>query len=152
MGLAVRELLYGENYCRGMVGDRKLKAFAPSGPSGGFLPAKLTARAGLPRDHINNKAWIELAKRRGFDPAATEFDILDLELELNLFRALSPTQALGAGLVVYAEGRDMLDQAVNSMEFYRNESSGKCLPGRTASPKLAHLRPHLPNTDHYADP
>ena len=44
-----------------------------------------------------------------FDPTATELDILDLELELNLFRALSPTQALGAGLVVYAEGRDMAE-------------------------------------------
>ncbi|HUB68631.1 MAG TPA: NAD(P)H-dependent oxidoreductase subunit E [Candidatus Methylacidiphilales bacterium] len=145
MGLTVRELIYGENFCRGMIGNRKLKAFAPSGPSGGFLPAKLTAGMGLPRDHINNKAWIELAKRRGFDPAATELDILDLELELNLFRALSPTQALGAGLVVYAEGRDMLDQAVNSMEFYRNESCGKCVPCRIGSQKMASLGAHLLN-------
>jgi NADH:ubiquinone oxidoreductase subunit F (NADH-binding) len=143
MGMTVRELVYGENYCQGMIGDRKLKAFAPSGPSGGFLPAKLTARAGLPRDHINNKAWIELAKRRGFDPAATELDILDLELELNLFRALSPTQALGAGIVVYAEDRDMLDQAVNAMEFYRNESCGKCVPCRLGSQKMASLGSHL---------
>ena len=30
---------------------------------------------------------------------------------LNLFRALSPTQALGAGVVVYAEGRDMAAEA-----------------------------------------
>jgi len=143
MGMTVRELLHGENYCRGIIGDRKLKAFAPSGPSGGFLPAKLTARAGLPRDHVNNKAWIELAKRRGFDPAATELDILDLELELNLFRALSPTQALGAGLVVYAEDRDMADQAVNAMEFYRNESCGKCVPCRLGSQKMASLGAHL---------
>jgi formate dehydrogenase beta subunit len=143
MGMTLRELVYGENYCGGIVGDRKLKAFAPSGPSGGFLPAKLTARAGLPRDHVNNKAWIEIAKRRGFDPAATELDILDLELELNLFRALSPTQALGAGLVVYAEGRDMVDQAVNAMEFYRNESCGKCVPCRLGSQKMASLGTHL---------
>ena len=143
MGMTLRELVYGDDYCRGIVGDRKLKAFAPSGPSGGFLPAKLTARAGLPRDHVNNKAWIELAKRRGFDPAATELDILDLELELNLFRALSPTQALGAGLVVYAEGRDMVDQAVNAMEFYRNESCGKCVPCRLGSQKMASLGTHL---------
>lgn len=143
MGMTVRELLYGENYCRGMIGDRKLKAFAPSGPSGGFLPARLTARAGLPRDHTNNKAWVELAKRRGFDPTATDLDILDLELELDLFRALSPTQALGAGLVVYAEDRDMLDQAVNAMEFYRNESCGKCVPCRIGSQKMASLGTHL---------
>ncbi len=143
MGLTLRELIHGEQYCRGIAGDRKLKAFAPSGPSGGFLPAKLTAARGLPRDHVNNKAWQNLAARRGFDPAATELDILDLELELNLFRALSPTQALGAGLVVYAEGRDMAAEAVNSLEFFRNESCGKCVPCRTGSQKLASLGSHL---------
>jgi len=62
---------------------------------------------------------------------------------LNLFRALSPTQALGAGLTVYAEGRDMADQAVNSVEFFRNESCGKCVPCRLGSQKLASLGAHL---------
>jgi NADH:ubiquinone oxidoreductase subunit F (NADH-binding) len=143
MGLTLRELIYGEKYCRGMAGDKKLKGFAPSGPSGGFLPAKLSAGKGLPRDHTKNKSWQELAARRGFDPASAELDILDLELELNLFRALSPTQALGAGLVVYAEDRDMAEQAVNSVEFFRNESCGKCVPCRLGSQKLASLGSHL---------
>ncbi len=138
MGLTVRELIYGERYCQGIVEDRALKALAPSGPSGGFLPAKLTV-AGL----NNNKPWKALAARRGFDPAATELDILDLELELNVFRALSPTQQLGAGLVVYAEGRDMAEQAVNALEFFRNESCGKCVPCRLGSQKLAALGAHL---------
>ena len=120
----------------------KLKAFAPSGPSGGFLPARLTDNA-LPRDHVNNRSWQAVAQRRGFDPNAQEFDILDLELELNLFRALSPTQALGAGLVVYAEGRDMTAQAVNAIEFYRNESCGKCVPCRIGSQKLVALGNNL---------
>jgi NADH:ubiquinone oxidoreductase subunit F (NADH-binding) len=143
MGLTLRELIYGEQYCRGIVGDKKLKGFAPSGPSGGFLPARLAAGKGLPRDHTNNKTWQELAAHRGFDPAASELDILDLELELNLFRALSPTQALGAGLCVYAEGRDMAEQAVNSVEFFRNESCGKCVPCRLGSQKMAALGSHL---------
>ena len=143
MGMTLRELICGEKYCRGIVGDKKLKGFAPSGPSGGFLPAKLTPGKGLPRDHTNNKSWQELAKRRGFDPASSELDILDLELELNLFRALSPTQALGAGLTVYAEGRDMAEQAVNSVEFFRNESCGKCVPCRLGSQKMASLGSHL---------
>lgn len=143
MGLTLRELIQGEQYCQGMIGGKKLKAFAPSGPSGGFLPARLTAATGLPRNHTKKKEWQELAKRRGFDPAATELDILDLELELNLFRALSPTQALGAGLVVYAEGRDMARQAVNAMEFFRNESCGKCVPCRLGSQKLVALGTNL---------
>jgi NADH:ubiquinone oxidoreductase subunit F (NADH-binding)/NADH:ubiquinone oxidoreductase subunit E len=136
MGMTLRELIHGPTYCQGIVGDRPLKAFAPSGPSGGFLPATL-------RDHVNNKAWQALAARRGFDPAATSLDILDMELELNFFRALSPTQALGAGLVVYAEGRDMLEEAVNSVEFFRNESCGKCVPCRLGSQKFASLGGNL---------
>ena len=143
MGMTLRELLFGEQYCQGMSGNRKLKAFAPSGPSGGFLPAKLTATGGLPRDHVKNKTWLAVAGRRGFDPAATEMDLLDLELELNVFRGLSPTQALGAGLVVYGDDRDMAEQAVNSMEFFRNESCGKCVPCRTGSQKMASLGTHL---------
>jgi NADH:ubiquinone oxidoreductase subunit F (NADH-binding) len=143
MGLTLRELICGENFCQGIAGGKKLKGFAPSGPSGGFLPAKLKAGKGLPRDHTENKTWQALAARRGFDPASTELDILDLELELNLFRALSPTQALGAGLTVYAEGRDMAEEAVNSVEFFRNESCGKCVPCRLGSQKLASLGSHL---------
>jgi NADH:ubiquinone oxidoreductase subunit F (NADH-binding) len=80
-----------------------------------------------------------------FDPASSELNVLDLELELNLFRALSPTQALGAGLVVYADDRDMAEQAVNSVEFFRNESCGKCVPCRLGSQKLASLGSHLLN-------
>jgi NADH:ubiquinone oxidoreductase subunit F (NADH-binding)/NADH:ubiquinone oxidoreductase subunit E len=145
MGLTLRELIYGDNYCQGIAGNKKLKGFAPSGPSGGFLPARLTTNGGLPRDHIKNATWLALAARRGFDPASSELDILDLELELNVFRALSPTQALGAGLVVYAEDRDMVEQAVNSVEFFRNESCGKCVPCRLGSQKLASLGSHLLN-------
>jgi NADH:ubiquinone oxidoreductase subunit F (NADH-binding) len=145
MGLTLRELIYGERYCHGIIGNRKLKALAPSGPSGGFIPARLVANRGLPRNLPENKAWQELAARRKFNPASGELDILDLELELNLFRALSPTQALGAGLVVYAENRDMAGQAVNSVEFFRNESCGKCVPCRLGSQKLVSLGSNLLN-------
>ena len=143
MGMTLRELVEGEEYCQGIAGGRKLKAFAPSGPSGGFLPAVLKAPDGLPRDHTNNKTWQALAARRGFAPDATELDILDLELELNLFRALSPTAALGAGLVVYDETRDMVAEAVKSLEFFRNESCGKCVPCRIGSQKMASLGANL---------
>lgn len=143
MGLTLRELIHGEEYCQGMLEDRPLKAFAPSGPSGGFLPAVLKAGRSLPRDHTKNKTWQALAARRGFDLEATEMSILDLELELNLFRALSPTQALGAGLVVYAEGRDMVEETLNSLEFFRAESCGKCVPCRTGSQKFASLGAYL---------
>jgi NADH:ubiquinone oxidoreductase subunit F (NADH-binding) len=137
MGLTLRELIFGQQYCRGIPNGKHLKAIAPSGPSGGFLPAKLTAQAGLPPNHAAGKAWQALAKRRGSPADANELDVLDLEVELNLFRSLSPTQALGSGIVVYAEGRDMIDQAVNAVEFFRNESCGKCVPCRVGSQKFA---------------
>jgi NADH:ubiquinone oxidoreductase subunit F (NADH-binding) len=56
---------------------------------------------------------------------------------------LSPTQALGAGLVVYAEGRDMAEQAVNALEFFRNESCGKCVPCRLGAQKMVSLGTNL---------
>jgi NADH:ubiquinone oxidoreductase subunit F (NADH-binding) len=43
---------------------------------------------------------------------------------------------LGSGAVlVVAEGRDMLDLAVNLVRFFRNESCGKCVPCRVGSQK-----------------
>ena len=42
---------------------------------------------------------------------------------------------LGAGMVVYAEDADMVDQAWACSAFYRDESCGKCVPadlGRTS--------------------
>jgi NADH:ubiquinone oxidoreductase subunit F (NADH-binding)/NADH:ubiquinone oxidoreductase subunit E len=138
MGMTLRELIYGEQYCQGIVGNKKLKAFAPSGPSGGFLPAELPVKP-------EKEGWQKLAARRGIDPTSGKLDILDLELELNLFRDLSPTQALGAGLVVYAEGRDMAEQAVKSNEFFKNESCGKCVPCRIGSQKLVTLGTHVLN-------
>jgi NADH:ubiquinone oxidoreductase subunit F (NADH-binding)/NADH:ubiquinone oxidoreductase subunit E len=139
MGLTLRALVFGSEYCQGIAGSGKLKAIAPSGPSGGFLPATLSANGGLPRNHTALREWQDLASRRGWNPEARELNILDLELELDLFRALSPTQMLGGGIVVYAEGRDMADQAVNALEFFRNESCGKCVPCRVGSQKLANL-------------
>ncbi|HEX4749701.1 MAG TPA: NAD(P)H-dependent oxidoreductase subunit E [Bryobacteraceae bacterium] len=145
MGLTLRELLHGDQYCQGISGTGKLKAFAPSGPSGGFIPAILPS----PRDPAKNKAWIALAARRGFPVDAQQLDILDMELELDLWRALSPTGMLGAGLIVYDDTRDMAEQSVNSLEFFRNESCGKCVPCRLGSQKLTNLGENV--LDHVID-
>lgn len=45
--------------------------------------------------------------------------------------------------MVYAEGRDMAEQALNSMEFYRNESCGKCVPCRLGAQKMVSLGTNL---------
>lgn len=143
MGLPVRELIFGKDYCQGMAQDKKLKSIAPSGPSGGFLPTHLTATRGLPWNLATNKAWQDLTARRGMNAGSTSLDILDLELELDLFRAISPTQALGAGIVVYAEGRNMLREALNALEFFAAETCGKCVPCRIGSQKLVGFAANL---------
>jgi NADH:ubiquinone oxidoreductase subunit F (NADH-binding) len=103
-------------------GENNLLSVASSGPSGGFLPARAL------RD-------VKAAK----DPRGTfrSRNLLEIELDIDEFRKLGG--ALGAGIVVYAQGTDMTSQAVNATEFYRNESCGKCVPCRVGSQKLVEL-------------
>lgn len=150
MGLTLRELIYENTYCQGVRGGLKMKAIAPSGPSGGFLPLQLSGEGGglrEPKDagdrERRDSQLRALAQRHGLDPQVCKLNTLDLELELDLFRTLVDTGALGAGIVVYAEDRDMLDQAVNATMFFRNESCGKCVPCRLGSDKLANLGTNL---------
>ncbi|MBV8383577.1 MAG: SLBB domain-containing protein, partial [Planctomycetaceae bacterium] len=131
IGITLRELVA---MAGGVRGGRKLKAFAPSGPSGGFLPAKIPV-TDLPRGFEKRVPARFLDER--LPASATHLDILDLELDLDLFRALN--LMLGAGMVVYADGADMLDQAKNAAEFFRNESCGKCVPCRLGSQKMTEL-------------
>ncbi len=102
MGTPISQLIFGQ--AGGISGGEKLKAFAPSGPSSGYLPASLA----------------------------------DVRLD---FKALADQGSmLGSGaLVVCAEGRCMLDMALNSTRFFRNESCGKCVPCRVGSQKMMDL-------------
>jgi NADH:ubiquinone oxidoreductase subunit F (NADH-binding) len=48
--------------------------------------------------------------------------------------------ALGSGaMLVVAEGRDLLDLALNGVRFFRNESCGKCVPCRVGSEKAVEI-------------
>jgi NADH:ubiquinone oxidoreductase subunit F (NADH-binding)/NADH:ubiquinone oxidoreductase subunit E len=64
--------------------------------------------------------------------------LLDLPLD---FKAVADAGSMvGSGaIVVCAEGRCMLDMAINSTRFFRNESCGKCVPCRMGSQKLVDL-------------
>jgi NADH:ubiquinone oxidoreductase subunit F (NADH-binding) len=47
---------------------------------------------------------------------------------------------VGSGAIVVCDDRAcMLDMALNSVRFFRNESCGKCVPCRVGSTKLADL-------------
>ena len=64
----------------GMSGGRKLKAIAPSGPSGGFLPAMLELKRLKPE-------FIERLRKRGVVREADQhLDILDLQLDWDLLK------------------------------------------------------------------
>ncbi|MBM3982737.1 MAG: NADH-quinone oxidoreductase subunit L [Planctomycetes bacterium] len=156
VGLPLRELLEGKKYCGGIV-NGALRAVATSGPSGGLLPAR------IPIDKtLDDKKRADVVKRIGERSAAdaaymewflktfvpmgtTHIDLLDVPLDLTFYRNMESTfklpvePMLGAALVVYAGNVDILDQAVNFTEFYRNESCGKCVPCRLGSQKLVQI-------------
>src|SRR2546427_4476615 len=101
MGTPVREVI---DHAGGVLGGRALKAFAPSGPSSGYLPASM---------------------------AGVSLDFASLQKAGSM---------LGSGaIVVCAEGTCMLDMALNSVRFFRNESCGKCVPCRVGSAKLVDI-------------
>jgi NADH:ubiquinone oxidoreductase subunit F (NADH-binding)/NADH:ubiquinone oxidoreductase subunit E len=70
----------------------------------------------------------------GYLPAS----MLDLPLD---FKAVAEAGSMvGSGaIVVCSEARCMLDMAINSTQFFRNESCGKCVPCRVGSQKLVDL-------------
>ena len=102
MGTKYSQLI--DEYAGGILGDRALLAYAPSGPSSGYLPASM----------------------------------VDLPLDWNAVAAAGSMVGSGA-IVVCAEGRCMLDMALNAVRFYRNESCGKCVPCRVGSQKLVEM-------------
>src|SRR5262249_38663272 len=112
MRLTLGELI--EKHCGGVIGG-KLKAIAVFRPSGGFLPAELQLN-----DKIrNHPEWLAFLERRKFNPPPTDkINVLDLELDWDLIGVVSPTRMLGAGLVVYGATRNMVDEAVNAIEFF----------------------------------
>ena len=129
-GITLRILL--EEHCGGVVGQ--LKAFAPSGPSGGFLP-RLLPTSTLPRGW-EKRAPAELVAQVAAT-GGSHLDILDLQLDLQRFRDVG--LAIGAGLVVYNDSRDMVVEALNCSQFFRDESCGKCVPCRIGSAKIVEM-------------
>ena len=63
--------------------------------------------------------------------------LLDLPLDNGTFRQLN--LSMGAAHVVYGSRANLLDNAVNCTEFFRNESCGKCVPCRMGSQKLVEI-------------
>lgn len=124
LGQTVRQLIH--DTAGGMREGRRLLAIAPSGPSGGFLPAT------IPADRLP----VRFANER-LQPGAKHFDILDLPLDFATLASLD--SMLGAAFIVVGEGADLLDLARNGTRFFRNESCGKCVPCRLGTQQLVTL-------------
>ncbi|GAC1335474.1 MAG: NADH-quinone oxidoreductase subunit NuoF [Isosphaeraceae bacterium] len=133
-GQTVRELI---ELAGGVRNGNKLKAIAPSGPSGGFLPA-IAKVENLSENFV----------KKHVPAGASTYDMMDLPLDsTSVWEAGS---MLGAAFVAYDETACMVDNALNCVEFFRNESCGKCVPCRVGSQKLVDVldgyvgAPHAP--------
>jgi NADH:ubiquinone oxidoreductase subunit F (NADH-binding) len=131
-GLSLGELIL--EYAGGVSGGQTLKAVALSGPSGGFLPAQLPVSS-LARGWKEKlpAASVEALQKS----SSTHVDLRAVELDLQRTRDMG--LMLGAGLVVYGERADMVAEALNCVEFFRNESCGKCVPCRIGSQKIVEI-------------
>jgi NADH:ubiquinone oxidoreductase subunit F (NADH-binding)/NADH:ubiquinone oxidoreductase subunit E len=90
--------------------------------------------AGGPPDGRKVKALSPSGAASGFLPPAY------LRVPLDFKSMAAAGTMLGSGaIVVFAEGRCMLDMALNTATFFRNESCGKCVPCRLGSQKLVDL-------------
>ena len=134
-GITLGELI--EKHAGGVSGT--LKAFAPSGPSAGFLPAQIPVEQ-LPRGWQQRKELAALAAKVQQD-GGKHLSVLDLPLDLQRFRDLG--LMLGAGMTVYNDSHDMAEAALNCVEFFRNESCGKCVPCRIGSEKVVQIAESL---------
>ncbi len=132
----------------GMRDGLKFFAIAPSGPSGGFLPASLdgewvreTLDDGIPGLTSRSKLQGERVAHYRESMTGERISVLDLPLDVPLFRTLE--LSLGAGIVLYGarpgEKLSMIDHALNCLEFFQKESCGKCVPCRLGCQQLAHF-------------
>jgi NADH:ubiquinone oxidoreductase subunit F (NADH-binding)/NADH:ubiquinone oxidoreductase subunit E len=128
VGITLRELIY--DYCGGTLDNRPIKALALSGPSGGLLPQI------IPMESLGRR----FAEKAGLKPG-DKFDLLDTKLDIATARDMNVM--LGGGMVVYAEGANILDEALSCLSFFRNESCGKCVPCRIGSQKLVEMATDL---------
>lgn len=127
LGQTLRELI---ELAGGMAGGRPFKAVALSGPSGGFYPAQVPVSE-LPPKFVQTKMPV----------GATQFDMLDLALDFTTCGEMGAM--LGAACIVYNDTRDMVNQALNAVSFYRNESCGKCVPCRVGGQKMVEMTTEL---------
>ena len=95
-----------------------------NGLAGGALPGKTI------------KGFAPSGPSSGYLPAS----MLNLPLDWDVMAKPPVSSMVGSGaVVVCSNDACMLDMALNSVKFYRNESCGKCVPCRVGSQKLVDM-------------
>lgn len=112
------ELIFHENFGRGLKPGRQLKAIIPGGSSSKVFKAGEKFKL----------------KRKGADGqmTAVDVDLLDLPYDFDSLQQAGSMSGSGA-IIVMDDSTDMVDALANLSEFYAHESCGQCTPCREGS-------------------
>jgi len=106
LGLSVEEFIYGDDWCRGIANDKKIKALIPGGSSVPILPAHLITKTANGEDRLMS---YESLSDGGFATGSM----------------------LGSGgFIVFDEDQCIVRNTWNFARFYSHESCGQCSPCR----------------------
>ena len=106
MGITVEEFIYGDDYCRGIADNKKLKACVPGGSSVPILPAHLVTKTAAGEDRLMT---YESLADGGF---------------------ASGSMLGSGGFIVFDEDQCIVRNTWNFARFYAHESCGQCSPCR----------------------
>lgn len=127
-GIPLGELI--DDFCGGMAEGKEIVAVALSGPSGGLVPATIPIK-------LLSRGFVKACVPEG----VTEFKIRELPLDINISRAIG--LMIGAGIVVYGTGANVIAEALACSLFFSRESCGKCVPCRIGSQKITEIGAQL---------
>jgi NADH-quinone oxidoreductase subunit F len=106
MGITVEEFIFGDDYCRGIANNKKLKACVPGGSSVPILPAHLVTKTANGEDRLMT---YESLADGGF---------------------ASGSMLGSGGFIVFDEDQCIVRNTWNFARFYSHESCGQCSPCR----------------------
>lgn len=118
-GIPLGELI--DDYCGGMRDGKQLFAAALSGPSGGIVPARFPIAA-------LNSRFVQNSNAVG----TTHIDLREIPLDIAVSRAMGIM--IGAGIVIYGSGTNILEEAWLAAAFMsRKPAASVCHVGSAQS-------------------
>lgn len=106
LGISVEEFIYGDEWCRGIANNKKIKALVPGGSSVPILPAHLITKTAAGTDRLMS---YESLADGGF---------------------ASGSMLGSGGFIVFDEDQCIVRNTWNFARFYAHESCGQCSPCR----------------------